>query len=614
MSELETFVLGYLQEVGGLSEAVAPGLHEVIIPDEVAQRWGVSAYQHLTFSETAAPDDISFTRLTYNHPLVEQIIEAARSRPAAIHFYVNDLRLSKEGLAELARSTWSLANARVVDLPQATTARVLNTYLGFNFKAALISDDKQEQLASLLLDAQAGYAAVDPDRIYQAASPHLLDQTLKKLPPGPMRWTLPDGQTPANALTLSTLQALLARAQTALLQTLDKPLSQLQQRSQRFHELDQARLNEYYDEIERDLQHRLSHASPDRQAGLEEKLASIAAERAAKLADAAERYQVRLELTLLNTMVISQPKLVLPIGLENRTTKVKTYAVWDPLLHRLELLACRVCGQPGQHLFLCHNGHLAHENCLAPACIDCKRVFCAVCAAEVGVCDVCRQPLCRHSRIICAECGRGTCQAHQGLCHADEGRPVDLRQVAPPPPEPEPPPPPQPLVKTTPKSKATGSKTKPAARAKPAAIRRAAPTRPKGVPKPQRIEVVVEHDTVAAYLLASRERQIAVRFWQLVPDEGIIIGCNCEKQPACPADNRVMRPADKAGLSQQLLDEIDRFRQEYGLPDNKVKFNRLLAGGQYAPTGRLALLGLWQDEKSLAAARDAFDRTFGRAR
>jgi len=127
------------------------------------------------------------------------------------------------------------------------------------------------------------------------------------------------------------------------------------------------------------------------------------------------------------------------------------------------------------------------------------------------------------------------------------------------------------------------------------------------VPKPQRIEVVVEPTAVIAYLLASRERQIAARIWELIPAEGIIITCQCEKGASCLANNKVMRPADPPDLGKQLVGEIDRFRREYGIPVKKVKFNRQV-GRSYEPMNRLRLFGLWQDEQAIKAAQAAFDR------
>jgi hypothetical protein len=71
-----------------------------------------------------------------------------------------------------------------------------------------------------------------------------------------------------------------------------------------------------------------------------------------------------------------------------------------------------------------------------------------------------------------------------------------------------------------------------------------------------------------------------------------------------------MRPAAKANLASQLLDEIDKFRREYGLPGKKVKFNRPGAGGKLMSTRRLMLVGLWSSEDALKAAQAAFDRRY----
>ncbi len=208
------------------------------------------------------------------------------------------------------------------------------------------------------------------------------------------------------AAGMAALMGLLERAQEAAKSVLQDKLMALDKRMCRFRAQDEDRLTDYFDGLERDLQQRLQNAAVERQPGLEEKLQAVAIERAHKMADLAERYTVGVELALLNVLVIQQPKLALAMTVENRSTQTTAYAVWDPLLHRLELLPCAVCGQPMSRLVLCHNGHLAHESCLSPACVDCKRLFCQLCAAEMGECVVCHQALCRHSQITCPTCRR----------------------------------------------------------------------------------------------------------------------------------------------------------------------------------------------------------------
>ena len=47
---LQDLILGYCRQVGGLVEPPAYGIHETLLPDEVAARWGVDAIQKFNFA------------------------------------------------------------------------------------------------------------------------------------------------------------------------------------------------------------------------------------------------------------------------------------------------------------------------------------------------------------------------------------------------------------------------------------------------------------------------------------------------------------------------------------------------------------------------------------
>lgn len=606
MSDLEQFVLSYLQEAGALVEPPAFQVYEVLLPDAAAHRWQQPTYLQLAFTETEQADA---THLGYNHPFVERLAHEAHDHPASTRLIIDNLRLDKTGLDELAANNWGLVNARVQPQPRTTTARTRSTYLRFNFKAALLSDEKQERLVSVLMDAHTGNRIANAEAIEARAAAPTSDTILDTLPPAPMRWQPPDGQPLKLPLDNTSLQALLVRAQEAVRDELGDDLINLQKRVARFRELDEARLNDYYGNLRNDLHQRLKNALPDRRASLQGKLDAVKTEHAHKLADLAERYQLQIHLTLLNLMVIQQAKLVLPVLITNRNTQVEAYAVWDPLLYRLEPLLCQVCGLPGdQRMHLCHNGHIAHETCLAPACVDCKRVFCQECAGEVGECAVCHQPLCRHSQLKCKDCGRVTCQAHRTLCHANEGQPIDLNKPAPPPvPEPEPEPTPPPKVKR--KSAAATPKSPPLAPSKPTPIKM-----PKGVPTPKRIELVVKHHELLAYVLGARDKEIAFRIWSLEPMEGgIIRRCECEKGQACQNNGVILRPMEWQPIAVFINKEIEALLEEYGLTWKQVNFNRHIPiGNGLLPMSKLELFGLWLDAEALKVSRVTFDRLYGK--
>ncbi len=602
MSELETFVLDYLEEAGSLVEPPAYRIYEVILPEAIAERWDVPAYLQLAFTDTEREEAI---RLGYNHPLVEKMVKEAHNRLASTCLSINNLRLDKKEIDEIAIKSWAILNARAQPQKRSTVSRVRSVYVRFNFKAAILSDEKQERLVSVLLDAHTGSRIVDTNLIESRATAVTPDNVLASLPDAPMRWQPKDGTQLKSPLAETTLSALLERAKTAVLQEMQDDLATLQKRVTRFRQLDEARLADYYDTLANDLQGRLRSASPERRTGLQDKLTAVQTERSHKLADLAERYRIRVNLELLNLLVIQQPKLIQAVEIANRSTRISAYAVWDPLRHQLEPLQCQVCDRPARRLFLCHNGHLAHEDCLAPACIDCKRVFCQDCAHDVGQCAVCHEPLCRHSQLTCRDCGRHTCQAHKGLCHANDGRPVDLKTQTPPEPEPEPQPAPAPK---TPPARAARSKMpvpKPSPKPKPK------PARPvyRG-PKVLRIEVVLDTNVVAAYMLGKRERQVAMRIWEINPEQGgILRNCQCEKGADCEADGMVLRPFPLQHIETQIRNELTALAEEYNFSPEKINYNRLISPHlPPQPTGRFTLFGLWKNEAILNAARIAFDR------
>jgi hypothetical protein len=92
------------------------------------------------------------------------------------------------------------------------------------------------------------------------------------------------------------------------------------------------------------------------------------------------------------------------------------------------------------------------------------------------------------------------------------------------------------------------------------------------------MEVILHHNAVAAYMLGKRDREIAIRTWELAPGEGgILRNCQCEKGDSCRATGMVLRPADSQLIEQQMQRELTAFAIEYGLPPKKIHYNRLSA-------------------------------------
>ena len=147
--------MAFLEQQETIVTPPAYGVIEALLPDELAADLRLDPYQRLAF--TAGQDEETL-HLSYNHPLVEEIAGRLQQQPANACAYINHVRLDKQGLLDLARKGYTFPNARLSPKANATQGRALHHYLRFNFKVALISDEKQEFLASATMDVQGGYA------------------------------------------------------------------------------------------------------------------------------------------------------------------------------------------------------------------------------------------------------------------------------------------------------------------------------------------------------------------------------------------------------------------------------------------------------------------------
>lgn len=601
-TSLRDLILGYCRQVGGLVEPPAYGIHEILLPDEVAARWSVDPLQRLVFTPEAEGQGVgspgingeAVTFVSYGHPLVETVVNELRQRTANGLFFINNVRLEKPGLFGVIEKAIRLPNAKLFPVYGAVERQRLYHLVRINFKASLISDEKRELVVPVWMNLQGGYAVQGAELEHLA----ILDDEngFPRLAPAEPTWIA------GEALSTGVLQALLERSRQAALVELAPTLEGLQKRLQRFLELDRARLTEYYSDLIKDAEKRLRNAEEDRRPALSAKLAAIQAERQSKLADVEQKYRLRVDLELVNLAVMAQPKLDLMVEIKKRIGGVQRRAVWDPLRHIVEPLICDVCGQAGEELYLCEEGHLAHAGCLAPQCVECKRTYCRLCAERVQACVVCSRPVCVHSLVKCPQCQRVTCHDHVNECHAAEGAPRRLQKEVQPPAAAVPAP-----AAPAKKEPAAGRKSAPkkeAPKAKPAAVqlKLAAPPAVTG----DYIDVYADpaQGTIMAYVMA-KKRELSVRTWEMT-DEGILSTCHCEKGRNCDQTGIVHRPAPDAQLESQVQSLLTKLRTEYKVGVTKVNFYQIRQG-QVFDERKLKIPSQWRDAATLAAARQGFD-------
>jgi hypothetical protein len=592
---LDELILGYCQALEGLVEPPAYGAYEVLLPDEAAARWGVKSHQRIAF----APGIENAQYIHFGHALVDSIVEELRRKTANARFFVNNVRPEKPRLYEVIEKAFSLPNAKMFPVPGAAQHIQMHHYVRLNFKVSLIADEKRELMLPMWMDLQGGYAVkgVEIERL-AILEP---ENGFQNIPSASLLWSSEPLFSPG------ALTALLERARRSTTLEMGDTLTSLQKRLQRFLELDRARLNDYYDHLRKDAERRLQKAEQDRRPALEDKLSAIAAEQLSKLADVEQKYHLHTQLELINLAVVAQPKLDLTVEIGKRGVAVKRRATWDPLLHVVEGLVCDVCGQPGYTLFLCENGHLAHGECLAPQCVECKRTFCQKCADEVKSCVVCDRPICVHSLQRCRECGRATCHEHAGECHVDGGQPRRVLVE-------------QPVVqesasilqtagagKSFAGEKGKAPKQPPKKQVSKAQLAAMAEsllkTRPEVTGDTMDVQAVPAENLIVAWVMA-KKRQIATRQWTMT-EQGIGVDCWCEKTN-CPERGIVYRPAPAEQIKEQMVSFIEGFAKEYDVPLKKIHYFHFRLGKQFPETSLKVPAG-WKEPATLERAREGFD-------
>ena len=581
---LEELVLGYCRQVGGLVEPPAYSIYEVLLPDDISARWGIKPHQRFVFDSAYLQENTVY--LHYGHPLVETMVNELRWLSANGQFFVNNLRPEKPGLYAVIEKAISLPNAKMFADPKAVEQVHLYHYVRFNFKVGLIADEKRELILPVWMDLENGYPVkgADIERLALLEGENQFDH----FPLAAPSWIAEPSLSP------QTFSALLERARDSVTDELGETLAHLQKRLARFLELDRERLDGYYTDLLKDAQRRLQKVDNDRRTTIEAKIAAITAEHAVKLADAEQKYQLRIHLELVNLALVALPKLDLSIEIRKRTTSVRRTATWNPLLHIVEPLACDVCGRAGNTLMLCENGHLAHTECLTQQCIDCKRTFCQKCADEIFHCAVCQRPVCSHSLVRCPTCQQVTCQEHTNQCHSLNGQ---ASQLTPAKEKAEVIPPPLPVASAPNQKLVQKRETRKTVIAPP----KTSPPRPLA----ETIEVYSDpaQSMITAYAMA-KKRVIAERYWTF-EKSGIAIECKCEKGRDCQEDGLIYLPMED--MDMQMKIQIGKFRAEYRVPEYKQRFFQI-RNEQPFEEKKLKVPSEWKDPEVIKKARENFEK------
>lgn len=345
-SPLEAFVRDCAEVTGGVWEEVEAQVYDLLLPTAA----GGEEALRVTFDPEALPEHPTAQLASYGTPLVDRLLAGAIARGRFSRLYVIGLNLTPHDLAGRARRALtlppdcrlSLERIRLLHFAQAV----------FWFQATFVSDQKEQEVLPVGLDLHYGRQVRHLEQLLDRG--HLAEAPAAYLPES-ARLSLAAAYRVARAGVVPTVAALAnTRAREATEQV----------------ERQVARMVRYYADLRAELEEQVERArtrseSLDRFAGRRE---ALEREERIRVAELRQKSALRLELRLLQVLVVQQPKLLLRAAVKaDDRPAAPLELVWDPLTEALEAAPCPECGRPTLAWNLTRQGRLLCPVCAAAA-------------------------------------------------------------------------------------------------------------------------------------------------------------------------------------------------------------------------------------------------------
>lgn len=336
---------------GALVEAEQAGTLRALLPADVAKTLNLEEWLSLNFGPGAGADDpFEWTeRLGSLLPPDQRLVGTRiRSRSLAP-------RIDAE--AVLAREL--VVQNGVCRLVQDYSA--LGVYLLFTFQYTVESDERNIGLVSVCLNSTVEAMAAQPDLFLEIIRGQIEDD--------------PAFRAPAEAL--ARLYPAAARAARNQIRSRVLPL---EESANRRLARDTERVEAYYRTLLAQIEKRIQKRAADPQAAEKERNRAAATEldRAAKLDDLLHKYSLRIQVDLLDALVVAAPVREISVRLVRKKEERERRLHWNSLLHALDTPLCEHCRGPAHPVYLCDKVHCLCKDCWSP-CPRCGKLFCPAC-------------------------------------------------------------------------------------------------------------------------------------------------------------------------------------------------------------------------------------------
>jgi len=343
-SPLEEFLRDYSEVAGGLWDEIEPQVYDLMLP---GRRAGEEPEMvRLVFDPEAIPEHPGAQLASYGTPLVDRLLADAVNRGRHIVLYMIGLNVAPRELEDRLRRAVTLPPGLALTLERSRPLHFPQAI--FWFEVTFVSDQKEQDLLTVAIDVHHGRQVRHLERLLDR--PHLAEKPWLPLAEAPHPG-LAEVYPIARDRVVRTLSTL---ANTNYRELGDRLHRQLE------------RISRYYGDLRAEVEEQAGRARrrDEDPARFTARLEALEREQEMRSAELRRKSQLKVQLRLLNMLVIQQPKLLLRTAVASAGTVVgRLEWVWDPLIEGVEAAVCPECRHPTFEFGVTRGGQLVCSSC-----------------------------------------------------------------------------------------------------------------------------------------------------------------------------------------------------------------------------------------------------------
>ena len=340
-SPLEAFVRTYLDTVGGVWDEIEPQVYDVLLPETGEQQMA-----RITFDPEALPEHPSAQLASFGTPFIDHLLADAVRRGRLAHYYFVGLNLTPHDVPGRLGRALTLPPPLELVIEQVRALHFAQAV--YWFQAEFIGDQREQEILPVAIDLHHGREVRHLDRLLEHG--RLADEPARSLPDA-RRLSVAEGYRLGREQILRGVAAMAHGRSRELNERVGRQVG---------------RMRQYYGDLRSELaeQARRSRAKDEAAERLPERVAALEREEELRVAELLQKSTLRVQLRLLQLLLVQQPKLLLrcTVAASDRPSAALDL-VWDPLTETPEAPDCPTCQRPSYVLNLSRGGQI-----VCPAC------------------------------------------------------------------------------------------------------------------------------------------------------------------------------------------------------------------------------------------------------